>query len=224
VRSAWIGALALLLLGGAHAQTPEPLGVVLCVPASTYGEVKALNEGVPRHVVSRLHVTQAVFGSYRAQAVTVSIRPRVPSPGAPLEIRLPSSWVGTIQAMNPYTGLDLVSESNAFVAVRAFQSDQSYALSRTRFLMLPLDSLFALQQLNPQRTLTLAHSAQLSVSSVPIRLALVAIDEGNAAGLYIPQSVLPTVVLLNTNIRVVNPRLVFSGVPVATINVNAVSP
>lgn len=225
VRSAWFGVLALLLAGGvARAQTPEPLGVVLCVPASAYGEVKVLNEGVPRHTVELLHITQGIFGAYRAQAATVGIRPRSPSPGQLLDIRLPAAWLAVIEAMNVNTELSRVAASGAFVTVRVLQSEQSWALSSTRFLMIPLDALFALQQLNPRRTLTLAHSALLTTGNTPFLVAVVAMDAGNAAGIQIPQGISTTAVLLNTNVRIVNPRAISNGVPVAIIDVNALNP
>lgn len=232
VRSALVGWVALLAVGAAgplpaaRAQTPEPLGVVLCVPAAAYGEVKALNEGAPRHTVTLLHLTQAVFGSYRSQAANVSIRPRTPSPGAPLEFRLPANWFPVIEEMNPNTELERVSATAAFVTARTLQlpAERSYVLARTRFLMVPLDALFALQQLNPTRGLTLVHSALLTSGTMPIMVALVAMDQAYASGVLTPQAVLPTLILLNTNLRVVNPRLVVSGVPVATVDVLPVNP
>jgi hypothetical protein len=211
----------LLAAGAAPAQAQEPLGVVLCVPATAYGEIEALNKGGLGHTVNRLHLTQAIFGTYRAQALIVSIRPRTPAPGQPAEIRLPSGWVETIGAMNPNSELSRVSSSGPFVTVQAVQAEQSYALNRTRFLMIPLASLFDLRQLNPGRTLELVHSAQLTSANVPLMVAVVAMDQGNASGLQIPQGVLNTAVLLNTNVRVVNPRAISGGVPVAIIDVNA---
>jgi hypothetical protein len=203
VWSAVICGVALLLAGGAHAQTPEPIGVVLCVPASVSGEVAALNEGVPRHTVTLLHRTQGIVGTYRAQAEILSIRPRAAAPGEPIEIRLPSGWANVILEMNPNSELVPIATSSSFVTVRALQSDQSVVLARTRFLMIPLDALFAVRQLNPGRTLTLLHSCQLAIANAPLMVAVVSMDQTQAAGLQVPQVVLPLALVLNTNLRIV---------------------
>lgn len=218
----WVWGVAMLLAVSAHAQAPEPLGVLVVAPVGSYGETKAINEGPLRHTVTLLHTTQAIFGSFRTQVATISIRPRTPSPGAPLVFRLPAAVVDLVEEMNSNTELKRVSSGPGFVAVEALQLEQQFVLARTRYLMIPLESLFALQQLNSGRVLTLVHSALLQSGNVRLPVGLVAIDQGSASGVRIPQAILSAVVLLNSNIRVVNPRAVENGVPVSIIDVNPV--
>ena len=218
VWSAWLCGVALLLAGAARAQTPEPIGAVLCVPATASGSIAALNEGALGHQVVLLHRTQGIVGTYRAQAEILSVRPSTPAPGQPMEIRLPPNWASVILEMNPNSELVPLATTGSYVTVQALQSDQSFDLSRTRFLMIPLDALFSVRQLNPGRTLTLVHSSLLSIANVPLMVALVAMDQSQSAGLQVPQVVLPLALVLNTNIRVVRPG---TAGGVSTIDVRA---
>jgi hypothetical protein len=214
--------IALTLAVAAHAQ--ESPGVVLTVPAPSYGEIKALNEGPLGLSVSLLHTTQGIFGSFRTQVATIAVRPRTTSPGASLVFRLPQASYALIGAMNPNAGLDTVGGSTGFVTVAAPQSEQLYVLSRARYLMLPLNQLFDLQQLNSGRQITLVYSAQLAIGNTPLPVALVALDQASATGVRIPQASWSLCVALNSNVKVVNPRAYVGGISVAIIDVNPLVP
>jgi hypothetical protein len=182
---------------------------VLAVPTLLVPEVKALNEGPMPYVVATLHSSPATVDFFTQPIATVRIVPTDPAAnpmGAALPCRLPRAALKTIQQIN--NNLTLTERSPAgdesVATVDVAVNNQSHALERTRFLMVPVRFMSLFLQQNPRKNVKVVYITQgNSIEWV----ALLAIDQADAEKLAVPISTfgldfLRALVLLNANVAV----------------------
>jgi hypothetical protein len=222
-----IGIVALLIgmAGPSGAQSPQPLGVVIALPATLVPEVKALNEGPMPYLVTTLHTSPATVDFFAQPVATVRIVPADPSanPSATvLSCRLPRAALKGIQQINNNVTIVEREPGNEPVAtVDIAVSNQSHALDRTRFLMMPLRFMSLFLQQNQRKNVRIVYITQ---GSNVEWVALLAIDQADAEKLQVPVSgfgleFLRALVLLNANVAV-GPTGSSDGVLVTTFEVS----
>lgn len=225
--------IAGLLLAAAlpvRANGPQPLGVVLTLPATLLPEVKALNEGPLPYTVKVLHTSPATVDFFAQPVTTVRILPTDPAanpPAAALACRLPRAALKSIQQINnnlaitekrPGDGTEGPLPPVAEVEIAV--SHQSLTPESTRFLMLPMRYMSLFLQQNPRKHVRMVHITQ---GSNVEWVALLAIDAADAEKLAVPIStfgldLLRAIILLNANVAV-GPTGAFDGVLVTTFGV-----
>lgn len=220
-----IGALLLLVAGPARAQDPQPLGAVLAVPTILVAQFKSLNEGPMPYRVTTLHTAPATVDFFPQPVTTLRIVSTDPAanPLAALPCRLPRPALRSIQQIN--NNLTLVEQTptgeGPVATVEVAVSNQSHALDRTRFLMVPVRYLSLFLQVNPRKNVKIVHITQ---GNTVEWVALLAIDQGDADKLQAPISAfgldfLRSLVLLNANVAIGSTGS-FDGVLVTTFEVS----
>lgn len=220
-----IGALALAVVGSAHAQNPQPLGAVLVVPTTLVAEVKSLNEGPMPYLVTTLHTAPATIDFFPQPVTTLRIVPTDPGaiPVAALPLRLPRAAMRMIQQIN--NNLTLAEPTptgeGPVATVEIAVSHQSHALDRTRFLMVPVRYMSLFLQVNPRKNLKMVYITQ---GNTVEWVALLAIDQADADKLQAPISAfgldfLRSLVLLNANVAIGSTGS-FDGVLITTFEVS----
>jgi hypothetical protein len=221
-----IGALLLVMAVPARAENLQSLGVVLAVPSTLLPEVKALNESPMPYVVTTLHTSPATVDFFPQPVTTVRIVPADPAVnpmGPALSCRLPRAALKLIQQIN--NNLTITERAPAgegpVATVDIAVSNQSHALERTRFLMMPMRYMSLFLQQNQRKNVRMVHITQ---GSNVEWVALLAIDQADAEKLQVPISafgldLLRALVLLNANVAV-GPTGSFDGVLVTTFEVS----
>lgn len=210
-----VGAAALSLAGSAHAQAgSKPLGAVLTVPLPALGPIFAMN--ALQNNVNFLHLSQTAVGSFNTQIATVSISQRnnlTNRPG-PLFCKLPKAWLPAIQQINNNTTIidqTAVGNFNTQVAdVQVSQENGVYFPGKTRFLCMPKSLLPQFKALN-QQNFNEVHVSQLAIGDGNTQIALVAVDQSNAANLKFPLSGIGSLQQLNNNLTSVSQVAVGNG-------------
>jgi hypothetical protein len=192
---------------------------VLQVPLSSLGTFFAQNIAHQNNI-SLLHVSQMAVGSLNSQVATVSVR-QYNNATKKLEpakkIWLPTSDLGWIQQTNRDTMFitqDVYGAGNMQVAQVAVQQANAASTtpvkSGTRFLVAPMSALGQILALN-QRNVNLVRINQLAVGDANSQVALLSVDQQNAANVQVPKTLVAPLVELNLNLTVVTQTAIGTG-------------
>jgi hypothetical protein len=210
---------SLMLLTSASADSPNALGTVLQVPLSSLGTFMAQNIAHQNNI-SLLHVSQMAVGALNSQVATVSVR-QYNKNGKKYEpaskVWIPTSDLSWIQQTNRDTVFitqDVYGVGNMQVAQLSVQqanaSTSKPVNQGTRFLVCPLASLGQVLALN-QRNVNLVRVNQLAVGDANSQVALLSVDQNNAANVQVPKSSVGPLVELNLNLTVITQTAIGTG-------------
>jgi len=234
-----ITALALLVLcalgigGPASSQFPpreRAIGKDVGLPLLDFGPFLAANV-VRGNNVNFLHLSQVAVGEFNTQIVTVGVTQRNTNQPA-TTIWIPTHGAGVVP--NVYKQINVnetfveqtaIGFGNTQVAqVDVTQSNdlaekQTFVPGFTRFLLVPVDGVPVLKSANVQKNINRVDVIQTAVGDQNTQVALVAVDQGNAANLRVPGEALVNA-MININTNVVVQTAVGSGnTQVATVGV-----
>jgi hypothetical protein len=230
-RSGFRTTLALVVVASglaatAHAQ-PNKIGTVLGIPADALSSFRIANQmtgtdgyghPVPPNEVTLLHVSPG-SGLTGPTIATVSITQQ----GSGLKawrVYFPLQSDGTLSPLyQQINGRDVFTNPR-FLRVGAggvVQMDvrQDYPgdmdLEQTRFLLLPMNTLYLLEAANPKATLTPVHLQRMPYNAWGTWVLLVAVDAENARQLKIPEEMISQLRVLNSNVIVGSGTLAGDG-------------
>jgi len=207
-------------------QTPQPVGTVLTVPLMDFGTIVAQNV-IRGNNVNLLQVSQAAIGDMNTQVATISIRQHNGqdwNSWAPaMTCYLPTGSLNWVQQANKASTIvqqGVVGFGNQQVAqVQVQQANYAAVMPGTKFVMCPLSAVPAIQALN-QKNINVVHISQLAVGDSNSQVALLAVDQQNAANLQVPAQVATPLVQLNMNLNIITQVAVGNGnTQVATVDV-----
>lgn len=210
------------MLGGlaalpAHADA-SGVGTVLAVPLNELENFRLANSRpgtdpfgnlIPANDVAVLHVAPG-GGPFDTSIVTVSLTQR----GSELKswrVFFPVRPDGTISPLyqqinvrDAFSNAQIIHNGVATVAkmdVRQ-QDTGNLQLDATRFVLLPVNSVYRLEAENPRATLTTIHVHRITIGSRSMWVELVGVDAEHARELKIPKNMTAEVQLLNSNITI----------------------
>jgi predicted amino acid-binding ACT domain protein len=210
----------------ATSQTPQPVGTVLTVPLWDFGTIAAQN-AIHGKNVNLLQVSQTAVGDMNSQVATVSIRQHN---GTDFTTWVPSttcflptgslSWVQQANKDSTIIEQNVIGFGNTQVAqVQVDQANQATVPPGTKFMMCPLSVAPAIQALN-QKNVNIVHISQLAVGNSNSQVALLAVNQQNAANLQVPAQAVTPLVQLNLNLNIITQVAVGNGnTQVATVDV-----
>jgi predicted amino acid-binding ACT domain protein len=190
--------------------SPQPVGTVLTVPLSDFGTIVAQNV-LHQNNVNLLQVTQAALGDMNTQVATVSIRQHngtnysqwVPA----TTCYLPTKTLNWVQQANKNTTMiqqGVVGFGNQQVAqVQVQQDNAAMVTPGTKFMMCPLSGVAAIQGLNTQKNINIVNISQLALGDNNSQVALLSVDQANAADLKVPSSLTSPLLQLNVNLNII---------------------
>jgi hypothetical protein len=190
-------------------QQEQSAGTILTVPMKDYGTIVAQN-AIRQKNVNLLHLTQAAVGDMNSQVATVSIRQRNSQDRKTWEpaktCYLPQSTLDWVKQANKNTAIieqGAVGWGNQQVAqVEVFQDNDYKVKKGTKFMMAPAWAVPGIQSLN-QQNVNVVHISQLAMGDENQQVAMVAVDQKNAAKLKVPSSSTGALVQLNFNLNII---------------------
>jgi predicted amino acid-binding ACT domain protein len=212
--------------GTAAPTAQQSVGTVLTVPLSDFGMIVAQNV-IRQNNVNLLQVSQTAVGDGNTQVATVSIRQRNSwdwTSWTPAKTcYLPAKSLGWISQVNKDS---TIIEQNAFgfgntqvAQVEVDQQNNATVSPGSRFMLCPLWGVPAIQALN-QKNINVVKVSQLAVGDNNSQVALLSVDQQNAANLKVPASLTGPLVQLNLNLNIITQVAVGNNnTQVATVNV-----
>lgn len=215
------------LPGGSQDQSPQSVGTVLTVPLWDFGTIAAQN-AIHQKNVSLLQVSQTAVGDLNSQIATVSIRQR--------NRQDPTQWDPATTCWLPVHSLNWVTQANKdstiieqnvvgfgnqqVAQVEVSQANDAVAAPGTHFVLAPLWGVPAIQALN-QKNVNVVHVAQLAMGDNNSQVALLSVDQQNAAHtLQVPAGLTVPLLQLNLNLNIITQVAVGNGnTQVATVDV-----
>jgi hypothetical protein len=185
--------------GGASQQ--KQLGTVLAVPTQGLGTFMAQNL-MHQNNVNIVKISQFAIGGWNTQAAVVGVTQQN---GAPAKsIWMPKSWVPFVQQVNNNKTIveqTAVGGHNTQVAqVFVSQGNSATAPHGASYMFCPTWAAGPIVQMNNNVT----SITQFALGSNNTQVAVVAVDQQNAAKLKVPRNAAGSLVQLNNNVTVVN--------------------
>lgn len=212
----------------ASAQLPErKVGTVLGLPLKDFGTFIAGNV-IRGNNVNFLHLSQLAAGNFNSQIVTVGVTQR--NTGEPATtVYIPTYGTGKVpQVYKQINVNDTLIEQTAVgfgntqvaqVEVNQ-QNTATYVPGATRFLLVPSEGVDELQAVNEQTNINQLHLQQTAIGDANTQVALVGVNQANAANLQIPgEALVNAITNINTNV-IVQTAVGNGNTQVATVNVN----
>jgi len=190
-------------------QQEQSAGTILTVPMKDYGTIVAQN-AIRQKNVNLLHLSQVAVGDMNSQVATISIRQKNNQDRKLWEpsktCYLPQSSLDWIKQVNKNTAIieqGAVGWGNQQVAQVEVVQDNDYKVKKgTKFMMAPGWAVPGIQALN-QKNVNVVHISQLAIGDENQQVAMVAVDQKNAANLKVPASSTGALVQLNLNLNII---------------------
>jgi predicted amino acid-binding ACT domain protein len=190
-------------------QQEQSAGTILTVPMKDFGSIVAQN-AIRQKNVNLLHLSQLVVGDMNSQVATVSIRQRNSQDFTKWEpaktCYLPMNSLDWVKQVNKNTAIieqGAVGWGNQQVAqVDVYQDNDVKVKKGTKFMMAPEWAVPGIQALN-QKNVNVVHISQLAIGDENQQVALVAVDQKNAANLKVPANSTGALVQLNFNLNII---------------------
>jgi len=203
------------------AQQNQYVGTVLTVPMKDFGQIVAQNV-IHQNNVNLLQVSQAAVGDMNTQVATISIRQRNDlSPAKTCYLPVASlNWVKQANENTTIVEQGAIGFGNTQVAQVQVSQDNNLKLPKgTKFMMCPLWAAPQIQALN-QKNVNIVHVSQLAIGDNNSQVALLSVDQSNAASLNVPPGAINPLVQLNLNLSIVTQVAIGNGnTQVATVDV-----
>jgi hypothetical protein len=217
-RAGW---LALWSVCSLVVASPVAHAAVFSVPLRDLGTIVRLN-AVKQRNINLIHLSQTSIGQWNSQVATISVwqRNRYGSQPATM-VTLPTSSLTKIKQLNANANFveqtAVGARNTQVVDVDVYQSNSSYG---SRLLAVPVSSLGQVRSLN-QKNFNVVHVYQTAAGYSNTQVALIDVDQRNAAKLKVPTRSLNDIKQLNSNVAVVNQTAAGShNTQVAEITVN----
>jgi hypothetical protein len=207
-------------------QQQQSAGTLLTVPLADYGTIVSQN-GKKQKNVNLLQLTQVAIGGINTQVATISIRQKDSKNKkkwkASKDCYLPMRSLEWIRQANKNTAIlkqDAYGSGNQQVAqVEIYQDNEASVMKGTRFVMAPKWAVDAILALN-QKNINLVHTTQLVAGNDNSQVAVMTVDQKNAAKVKVPLAAAGAMLQLNVNLTIINQVAVGNGnTQVATVNV-----
>jgi hypothetical protein len=197
--------------GGGGASQQKQLGTVLAVPAQGFGTFVGENAKRQRNV-NFIALSQFAFGGWNTQAFVVGVTQRNRSGGSsPAQsVFVPKSWVPfVVQVNNNETRVEQVAVGGGNTQVaEVFVAQQNKAVPQgARYVWCPAWAAGPIVQMNNNVVVV----TQVAIGSDNTQVALVAVDQRNAAKMKVPGNATGSLVQLNNNVTVVTQVAVGNG-------------
>jgi predicted amino acid-binding ACT domain protein len=194
---------------GQQQQQQQSAGTILTVPMKDFGQIVAQN-AIRQKNVNLLHLSQLAVGDMNSQVATVSIRQRNSQDFTKWEpaktCYLPMNTLDWVKQANKNTAIieqGAVGWGNQQVAqVDVYQDNDVKVKKGTKFMMAPEWAVPGIQSLN-QKNVNVVHISQLAIGDENQQVALVAVDQKNAANLKVPANSTGALVQLNFNLNII---------------------
>jgi len=203
------------------AQQDQYVGTVLTVPLKDFGQIVAQNV-IRQKNVNLLQVSQTAVGDLNTQVATISIRQKNDLTPASV-CYLPKSSLDWVKQANKNTTIveqGAIGFGNTQVAQVQVSQDNSLKVPKgTKFMLCPWWAAPTIQSLN-QKNVNIVHVSQLAVGDNNSQVALLSVDQSNAASLNVPSGAINPLIQLNLNLSIVTQVAVGNGnTQVATVDV-----
>lgn len=194
---------------GSQQQQQQSAGTILTVPMKDFGQIVAQN-AIRQKNVNLLHLTQVAVGDLNTQVATVSIRQRNSADWKKWEpaktCYLPAGSLPWVKQANKNTTIieqGAVGWGNTQVAqVEVFQGNEVKVKPGTKFVMAPGWAVPGILSLN-QKNVNVVHISQLAVGDENSQVAMLSVEQNNAANLKVPANSTGALVQLNLNLNII---------------------